>query len=123
MIPLIEESKSYKENWLSILYYFAKKYSTDFRISRKLIKEYASSIFNEPIDEMKFINQKYIQLKRNKFYIHRYKEYENELPILVKKFVIYPKRPEKLTNELNQLLGLSGFAVTSSMSGQQKKRE
>lgn len=110
---MIEESKSYKENWLSILYYFSKKYSTNFIKSRKLIKEYSSSIFNEPIDEFKFINQKYIQLKRNKFYIHHYENYVNELPKLVHTIVLNPKDPEKLSNELNRLLTVINITVPS----------
>ncbi|MGE7673454.1 dynamin family protein [Lysinibacillus sp. NPDC094403] len=117
-----EESIGFKENWLSILHYFSKKYSTDFNRSRVLIQEYAGSIFIEPIDELKFINQKYTGLKKNKFYIHQYKEYENELPRLVEKFVINPKQPEKLINEINQLLGVMGFTVTSTEGKINKKK-
>lgn len=122
MIKLKEESNSYKKIWLSVLYYFAKKYSTDFNQSRKFLKEYASSIFNELIDESYFINQKYTQLKRNKFYIHRYKEYENELQKLIHAFVIKPKKPTKLSNEIDQLLGFIGFTITSK-GGKLKKKK
>ncbi|WP_060665662.1 dynamin family protein [Bacillus sp. CHD6a] len=113
MIKLIDESNSYKENWLAILYYFAKKYSSDFTKSRKLINNYASSIFSEQINESKFINQKYTQLKRNKFYIHRYKEYVDEFPRLVHEFVINPKHPIKLANEIDHLLERIGLNVNS----------
>lgn len=119
---LKKESTGYKKNWLTIIYYFTKKYSTEFEDSKIKLHHYAAELFDKDIEEKFYTDQNLRVFKKNNFYLKRYREYASELISILGRIIIKPKKQNDIVTELSTRLNIDKEEVEKIFLNRVNKR-